>query len=170
MAEANRFPRLVLTADITQWAKFPHQLWQDTATGAGVGGGLTAPIFQGGRLAAEQRAAESAYRASVARYRQTVLQSFGQVASVLQALAEDTEQSRQSGMAAQAAADSLRFATSRQRQGTLGLLPVLALERQEKLARLATVQSRLQRMRDSAELLLAMGGGGWDADGATGRD
>jgi NodT family efflux transporter outer membrane factor (OMF) lipoprotein len=167
LAEANRFPRLVLTADITQWAKFPGQLWRDAATGAGVSGGLTAPLFEGGRLAAESRAAEQSYRASLARYQQTVLQSFAQVATLLQSLTQDDEARRQTGLAAKAAADSARFAEMRRDQGVLGMLPLLAARRQENLAKLAEIQSRTRSLSDSAELLLAMGGGGWEQAGAS---
>ena len=162
VAEANRYPRLVLSADITQWAVMPGQLWRDAATGAGVGAGLTAPIFQGGRLEAEQHAAESAYNVSFAKYRQTVLQSFAQVATVLQGLVQDERAVTLTGKAVVATVDSRRYAEMERLSGTSGILPVLVAERQEKLARLADVQSRVQYLKDSADLFLAMGGGWWD--------
>lgn len=159
MAEANRFPRLMLTADITQWATRPGQLWRDAATGAGVSGGITAPLFQGGQLEAAQSAAEHAYQASLARYRQTVLQAFAQVGTLLQGLAQDEEQRRQTGLAAKASDQALHFAELERSSGTQGVLPLLAAERQAKLSRLAVIRSQAQILKDTAGLFLAMGGG-----------
>ena len=161
-AQANRYPRLVLSADITQWATVPSQLWRNMATGAAGGGGITAPIFQGGQLESAQRAAESAYQASFARYQQTVLQAFAQVATILQGLAQDQDAVLQNQRAVQATATSSKFARLEQQNGTAGLLVVLAAERREMLSRLAEIQSRTQILKDSAELFLAMGGGWWD--------
>lgn len=158
-AEANRYPKIVLTADMTQWATLPGHLWQDAATGASLGGGITAPLFQGGKLEAEQRAAESAYKASTARYRQTVLQSFAQVATVLQDLVNDQDEVKRTGEAAGATSASHRFAELQRANGTLGILPVLDTQRQERLSKMTDIDARTRYLKDSAQLFLAMGGG-----------
>jgi hypothetical protein len=54
-------------------------------------GGVTVPIFHGGTLLAQRRAALSTYRASRANYEQTVLQEFQLVGDVLDALTQDEE-------------------------------------------------------------------------------
>ncbi len=159
VAEANRFPRIVLSADMTQWATLPGHLWQDAATGAGVGAGLTAPLFQGGRLAEEQKAAEAAYQASTARYRQTVLQSFAQVATVLQDLVNDQDEVKRTGEAVAATQASHRFAKMRLDNGTMGILPVLDTQRQAQLSAMADIDARTRYLKDGAQLFLSMGGG-----------
>lgn len=169
VAEANRYPRLTLSADVSQWATLPGHLWDSAATGASIGGGLTAPLFHGGQLAAEQRAAESAYQASFARYRQTVLESFAQVATVLQSLTEDEEATRQSGKAVAATGKATRFATLQQQSRTIGLLPLLVAQRQDNMVRMSDIRVRAQYLKDSAELFLSMGGGWWDWEGAANR-
>ena len=159
VAKANRFPRIVLSADATQWATLPGHLWHDAATGANAGGGITAPLFQGGQLEAQQRMAESAYQAAEARYRQTVLASFAQVATALQAVGQDRDQLTQDERATNAAAAAAHYAELEQHSGTRGLLPLLAAQRQDFLSRLALIQIQTRYLQDSAELLLAMGGG-----------
>ncbi len=158
VAEANRFPRLTLSADVAQWATLPGHLWQDAATGAAMGGTLTAPLFHGGQLSAEQHAAEAAYQASFARYRQTVLNSFAQVATVLQSLVQDQDEVAQTAKAVHATGKATRLASLQQQNGTIGLLPLLVDERQENMMRLSDIQARAQYLRDCAELALASGG------------
>jgi outer membrane protein TolC len=53
-------------------------------------GGAATPIFNGGQLLAQKRAAEAGYRASFADYQQVVV-ALGQVADALNALADDTD-------------------------------------------------------------------------------
>ena len=57
----------------------------------GVAGNLTAPLFNGGKLRAERRAAEAGRKVAIANYEQTVLTAFGQVADVLAALEHDAQ-------------------------------------------------------------------------------
>ena len=158
VAEANRYPRITLSADITQWAVFPGQLWRDAATGANAGAGITAPLFHGGELAAEHDAAKDAYAAAQARYRQTVLSAFAQVATVMQGLVEDDEAVSEATKAVKATSQAFHFAELEQKNGTLGLLPVLVAERQERLSLLTQIEAKTQRLKDISELLLAMGG------------
>ena len=148
-----------MTADFTQWALNPGQLWRDAANSTMVGGGLTAPLFQGGELAAEQRAAKAGYDASLARYRQTVLQSFAQVATVLQTLAQDQDARLETDHGLAAAEHLARVSELRNRQGTLGRLPLLAAQRRALIAKRAVIQARAQQLKDSAELMLATGAG-----------
>ena len=54
-----------------------------------IAAGLTAPIFHGGELRAQQRAAIDLLAAQLAIYRETVLAAFGQVADALNALQHD---------------------------------------------------------------------------------
>ena len=159
VATANRYPRLVLTADFTQWALTPGQLWRDAASSTMAGGGLTAPLFQGGELAAEERAAKAGYEASLARYRQTVLQSFTQVATILQTLDQDQDNRTQSEQGLAAAVHLSEVSELENHQGTLGRLPLLVAQRRELIAKRAVIRARAQQLEDSAELMLATGGG-----------
>jgi outer membrane protein TolC len=57
----------------------------------GLGAAATAPIFQGGTLLHQERAAQAAYVQAAEQYRSTVLTAFQNVADTLTALEQDAE-------------------------------------------------------------------------------
>jgi NodT family efflux transporter outer membrane factor (OMF) lipoprotein len=59
-----------------------------------IGGALLQPIFQGGALSAERRAAIAAYNRAAAQYREVLLQAFKNVADTLRALEADAREMR----------------------------------------------------------------------------
>ncbi len=91
VATANLYPNLNLTATVTQQALTPGELFNSIANAYSLAANLTAPIFNGGRLSAEKRAAIDNYKAMLALYRQTILTAFGDVGDRLQALANDAD-------------------------------------------------------------------------------
>ena len=162
MAKANRFPRLTLSADVTQWAVRPNELWRNLATGAVGGANFSAPLFQGGQLAAQHHAAQHAFDASLARYEQTVLQAFAQVATQLQNLSSDGQVCDQTTQTDRNLAKTLDYARQELTAGTGSRMVFLQTERQALLARIIRVQAQAQYLQDTSQLLLAMGGGWWD--------
>jgi len=166
VAEAQMYPSIDLTASLSQGALYPGQLWRTAATSASLGAGVTAPLFHGGSLEAQRDAARSAYDATLANYKQTVLQSFGQVADTLQALTHDAESLTAQRHALETSEESLRLMRLSYSAGVVGVLPVLDAERLVQQARLGYVRAQAQRDVDTAQLYLAMGGGWWDWQGA----
>jgi NodT family efflux transporter outer membrane factor (OMF) lipoprotein len=82
IATADLYPRISLSANIAE-----QGLTGGPAGAAwGLIGGITAPIFHGGALSAQRRAAQDAYQAAFAQYQQTVLTGFRQIADTLHAL------------------------------------------------------------------------------------
>jgi outer membrane protein TolC len=120
--------------------------------------GLTAPIFDGGTLRAEKRAAVDAMRASAANYEQTVLEAFTQVADLLEALDHDAEELEAQAQAQRAAQSSLDLARASYSEGNAGVLLVLDAERSYQHARLGYVRAVVQRYLDTVQLFLALGG------------
>jgi outer membrane protein TolC len=120
--------------------------------------GLSAPIYDGGRLRAERRAAIANARAALARYEQTVLEAFGQVADVLTALEHDAEQFAAQQHAQDAAESNLALTRESYSEGNVGILQVLDAERLAQRDRIGYVRAQAQRMQDTAELFLALGG------------
>ncbi len=159
VAAARLYPSLTLSADTTQQALMVGHLFNPAANAWALAAGLTAPIFEGGRLRAEKRAAVAGYQAALADYRQTVLRSFGQVADVLRALVHDDQEMRAQRHALDTAAAALRVARISYRAGDTGILSVLDAERQYNQADLATTRVRARRFQDTALLYLALGGG-----------
>src|SRR3546814_7766223 len=89
VATARLYPDITLGATVTQGSPKLGNIFSSAFRGFDIFAGLTAPIFHGGTLNAEKRAAISEAEAAQAQYQQTVLEAFGQVADLLQALDSD---------------------------------------------------------------------------------
>jgi NodT family efflux transporter outer membrane factor (OMF) lipoprotein len=162
VATAQLYPNLNLTAAFTQESISTSTLFNPASSVFNVGAGLLAPIFHGGALTAQKRAAEDAYDGALASYRQTVLTSFGQVADVLDALAHDAELVEAQRRALESAEASLRLTRTTYAFGNVGVLQVLDAQRLAEQARLGYVRAQVQRHTDTVQLFTAMGGGWWD--------
>ena len=121
-------------------------------------GGLTAPLFRGGTLSAERRAAKADYQAAFAAYQQTVLNAFSQVAASLQALGHDADFLSTQQRALESARASLTLTRQAYVAGDAGYVRVLDAERLDSQAQLGRVQADGQRYIDTVKLLLAAGG------------
>jgi NodT family efflux transporter outer membrane factor (OMF) lipoprotein len=158
VAQSNLYPKIQLSATVGQQSLKADQLFDRASNAWSLISGLTAPIFDGGTLRAEKRAAVEAMHASAADYEQTVLEAFAQVADLLEALDHDAEQLDAQAQAQQAAQSSLDLARASYREGNAGVLLVLDAERSYQRARLGYVRAVVQRYVDTAQLFLALGG------------
>ena len=158
VATANLYPHVTLSANTLQESLTPGSLFNASANTWAFAAGLTAPIFDGGTLRAQKRAAEDEYLAALADYKQVVLESFGQVADVLKALEHDAEQVAAQQHALETAQSSLSLARLSYRAGNTGILQVLDAERLSNQARLGLTRSQVRQYQDTALLSLALGG------------
>jgi NodT family efflux transporter outer membrane factor (OMF) lipoprotein len=158
VAQSNLYPKIQLSASVGQQSLKADQLFDSASNAWSIISGLTAPIFDGGTLRAEKRAAVDAMHASAANYEQTVLEAFAQVADLLEALGHDAEQLDAQAQAQQAAQSSLDLARASYREGNAGVLLVLDAERSYQRARLGYVRAVVQRYLDTVQLFLALGG------------
>ena len=158
VAQSNLYPKIQLTASVGQQSTKPDQLFDSGNSAWSIAAGLTAPIFDGGTLRAEKRAAVDAMHASAATYEQTVLEAFAQVADLLEGLDHDAEQLDAQDHAQQAARSSLDLARTSYQEGNAGVLLVLDAERSYQHARLGYVRAVAQRYLDTVQLFLALGG------------
>ena len=152
---AAQYPNVVLNASLAQAALDPGSLFSSDFQGWSFGPSLTAPLFHGGALAANRRAAIDEANASLADYKQTVLGAFVQVSDVLQALSEDAEQIAAAERASAAAEESRKLADLGYREGGRDLLQFIDAERQAARARLDLVRARAQQYLDAADLFVA---------------
>ena len=164
VADANLYPHLTLSASTGQQSATLAHLFEPSSGVWALAAGLVAPIFDGGTLRAEQRASTDALRASAANYEQTVLVAFGQVADSLQALDHGAEQLLAQSHAQEAARDNLDLTRKSYHEGNVGVLQVLDAERLYQQARLGYVRAEAQRYSDTAQLFLALGGSGPQAE------
>lgn len=159
IATANLYPRITLTAGGGYQATPFQQLFSASNGAWSLISGLTAPIFHGGALRAQRRAALDALKVSAERYQQVVLEAFGQVADVLDALKHDSELLAAQSKALAAAQSNAKLARESYSAGNTGLLDVLDAERRRLAAQLGLVRARAREYTDTAQLYLALGGG-----------
>jgi NodT family efflux transporter outer membrane factor (OMF) lipoprotein len=158
IANANLYPHISLNASTGQAATSFANLFDRSSNVWALTGALVAPLFDGGTLHAQQRAAVDAMHASAANYEQTVLVAFGQVADSLQALEHGAEQLDAQAHAQDAARDNLDLTRMSYHEGNVGVLQVLDAERLYQQARLGFVRAQAQRYLDTVQLFLALGG------------
>lgn len=157
VATAALYPQLRLTPSFALSALDPSQVFNYESSGWIFGPSLTAPIFHGGALRAQQQGAEAARNQALADYKQTVLSAFTQVADLLNAAAQDQALVEAQTRASQAADENARLANLAYENGAGSLLSVLDAQRQAQRARLGAIDAQARLRRDLAALFVASG-------------
>ena len=124
-----------------------------------IGAGLLQPLFHGGTLRAEKRAAEAGLERAAADYQTTVLGAFQNVADSLQAIELDAENLAAQSDAEKSAQKSLDLVRIQYKDGAASYLAVLDATRQYQQALIGLIQARAARLADTAALYAALGGG-----------
>jgi NodT family efflux transporter outer membrane factor (OMF) lipoprotein len=161
IATANRLPNIVLTANAGSSAAAMSQLFTSGTGFWGLGAEVTAPIFQGGTLLHQERAAKAAYVQALEQYRSTVLTAFQNVADTLTALEQDAEAVKAASAATDAAKITLDLAHRQWQDGYAGYLALLSAEQAAEQTQITLVQAQASRYADTAALFQALGGGWW---------
>jgi len=161
VATAQLYPSINITASAGLESMTGGALFNAASAVSDLGAGLTQPIFHGGALLSQQRSAEDAYRGSLATYRQTVLQAFGQVADTLDALTHDAELVAAQRHALDVADSSLALAQLSYAAGKSSFLQLIDSQRLDQQARLGYARAQTQRFQDTTLLFVVMGGPWW---------
>ena len=162
VAVAQEFPDISLSASITREALRSADLFHQFDTLWAAGGSLTQPLFKGGALRAQVRAARDAFKAESATYQAVVLEALGQVADDLWALQYDAQILTVDRHAMDVAFQALKLQQQSYSVGTTTVLNLIVAERTYAQARLSYANARVQQFIDSASLLTALGGGWWN--------
>jgi NodT family efflux transporter outer membrane factor (OMF) lipoprotein len=162
IAVANRLPNITLTADAGSTALSLNKVLTSGAGLWGIGAAAAAPIFQGGQLLHQERAARAAYQEAAEQYRSTVLSAFQNVADTLTALQQDADALATAATAANAAKLTLDLSQEQLKAGYSGYLAILSAEQADLQARINLVQAQASRFADTAALFQALGGGWWN--------
>ena len=158
VATAQLYPSITISPALTLQAVASGGPVAAPSLLAGFVGSIAQPLFHGGALRAQQRAAIDAYDAQRATYRQTVLVAFGQVADVLRALQHDADLLRAEDTALTASEASLKLTQEAYAAGRGTLVQVLDAQRLYAQAVLGYARARGQRYLDTVLLFEAMGG------------
>ncbi|OZB40123.1 MAG: hypothetical protein B7X48_06005 [Acidiphilium sp. 34-60-192] len=157
-AVAALYPSLNLSAQGGFAAETLNTLFQPGAALWTLAGSLLAPLFEGGVLHADERAAQANLTAALAQYRQTVLIAFQQVADGLR-LVQAARATMQDDRAAAATAEAAyRLARAQFRLGAVSYNTVLTTEIAWQQAVLAQRQAETTRLLDAARLRAALAG------------
>jgi NodT family efflux transporter outer membrane factor (OMF) lipoprotein len=127
-------------------------------------GTITQPIFHGGTLWYQRRAAQAAFDAAGEQYRNTVLTAFSDVATALRVLELDAEALKIQLFAERSARENFEITRERFRAGAISYLSMLDAERVDQQARILLVQAQANRFADTVLLFQALGGGWWNRD------
>jgi NodT family efflux transporter outer membrane factor (OMF) lipoprotein len=157
VATAQMFPSLSLSASMGQGGFS----WPVALSGAGaiwsIGASLSQPLFHGGALFAQRRAAVDTYDATVSQYKQTVLAAFQNVADTLAALEHDSQALDAANVAARSAQGIFDETSGRYRLGALPIASARSSEQQFRNAQLDEIRYTSARLTDTAALFQAMG-------------
>jgi len=164
VAVANRLPQITLSGLI---GSAPGQFGNLFTPGNGIWtltSELAGPLFTGGQLLHQQRAATAAMRSAAASYQNVVITSFQNVADVLTALNEDAHALAANEVAANAARRSLDLAQLQYGAGGVAYPVVLTAQTQYQTAVISLIKARAARYTDTVALFAALGGGWWHRD------
>ena len=128
-----------------------------------IGASILAPIFEGGRLNAQQDAAAARRNQAAFAYRKAALTAFREVEDSLAAVDRVARQEQVIETQRAAVAEALRLATNRYRAGYSPYLEQLDAQRALLSTELALVQARSDRLAASVSLYQALGGG-WSGE------
>ena len=123
-----------------------------------IASGLTAPLFQGGRLKASQELAAANANQALHQYAQTALNAFREVETALAATPLLKQQQQALKTAVSEAHESEQLAGEQYRAGLVGIITWLETQRQLFTARSNLLQIQNQQLQNRIDLHLALGG------------
>lgn len=146
------------SATPAKWITAPSQFWS-------LGPSAVLPIFTGGQISSLNDQAQAAYNQSIAQYRQTVLNAYGEVEDNLAALHRLEQENKTQTKAKAAAGRALAQANNRYKAGITIFTDVVVAQNNDLQAQLAAVNLNIRRLTASVLLIEALGGG-WEAPAA----
>lgn len=161
VADANMLPQITLSAQLGREAISTSSLFTPQTLLWNLVASATQPLFEGGTLEAQRKAALAALQASGEQYQSTVISAFQNVADALSALEYDASTLAAAQAASRAAVHSLQVTEAQYRLGGQPFSAVLTAEVTYQTALIAEVKARAARLSDTAALYQALGGGWW---------
>ena len=125
-------------------------------------GDVSQPVFHGGTLLHQKRAAEHALKQAAAQYRSTVITAYQNVADSLHATLSDADALAADREAEKAAKVTLDLTQRQMDVGYVNYLTLLSAEAAYQQALLNRVQAQGARFSDTVALFQALGGGWWN--------
>ena len=162
VATAAMLPQLTVTSNYGWISSSLNNFFSSSNETWSVAGGLLQPIFHGGQLIFQRKAAISAFEEARANYKQSVFQGFKNVADALRAIQFDAIAFNDTFRAEKSAQQTFILTKKQFQVGGQNYLSVLQAEEQYQRAVLNRVKAQAQRYSDTAALYQALGGGWWN--------
>ena len=162
VATANMLPQITLSGSYGGEATSFSDVFSPASVIWSLAASVTQPIFKGGQLTHQRRAAVAAAQEAAANYRATVITAFQNVSDTLHALQGDADALAAEALAQSTAAESLKLVQAQFKSGAANYLQVLSSEQSYQTATVALIKARAQRYADTAALFQALGGGWWN--------
>ncbi len=167
VATAALFPTVTLDGAYGTNNTSIKNLFKKASTYWSIAGDASTPLFHGGTLWFQRKAAIQGYQQFLANYRQTVLSAFAQVGNTLRALEHDAEALRAESLALDSAEGALHLIEKNYQAGLVSYLQVLVADNQYYQAKIGYLQALAQRLQDTVALFVALGGGWWNTQEKT---
>jgi NodT family efflux transporter outer membrane factor (OMF) lipoprotein len=159
VAEAARYPGFNLSGSLGLEALSLSALDSGAASTSALRGGVTAPIFNAGRLRSQVEIQDAVREQARVAYEQSVLSALHEVENALVALARNGERTEALAIAAESANNAAELARQRYAAGLIDFQSVLDTERSVRAAEDALASSRADRVLALIRLYRALGGG-----------
>src|SRR5277367_6742077 len=156
---ANFFPQIGLTTLLGRASPELSAFTGGAGNAWNVGATMSGPIFQGGALRAQYRAAKAKFDEAKAAYQSSVLTSFQEVSDALIARQKLAEEYVYDGQAVVALAESVDLATQRYLNGKSSYYEVLQAQQELYPTQRAQVQTQVGELLAVVQLYKALGGG-----------
>jgi len=161
VAKAAFFPQIALTGQFGAASTAISSFLEGPATFWAVGGQITQPIFQGGRIRSNYRLAWAQRDQAELVYKQTVLNAFGDVSNSLVGYTDSRKYREKIEEQTQTYRETARLATVRYQGGVTSFLEVLVTEQDYFTSELQLAQAWYFELQNYVQLYQSLGGG-WD--------
>jgi multidrug efflux system outer membrane protein len=169
VAIANRLPQFLVTGSYGTQATGTGTLFKSSTETYLLQGGISIPLFTGGRLVNEQRAAVARADQFRSAYEQTVLVALGEVSDALVGVRTSRDQAAALDLQVAALERAQALATLRYQSGLSSYLDLLDAQRALYTAQLAQAETRRLRLVSAVQLYKALGGS-WTQDTTTAQN
>lgn len=159
VAIANMLPNLSINAGAGYSYTNIATLFTGPALFWNVAANATQPLFDGGTLLHNERAAQALYQQAAWSYRSTVIGAFQNVADALRAIQNDADALKAANQFEKAAKVSLTLSQQQLQTGQANILFLLNAQQTYQQAVIQVVQAQAARVSDTAALFAALGGG-----------
>jgi NodT family efflux transporter outer membrane factor (OMF) lipoprotein len=158
-ALASRFPSLSLTGAAGYQSSDLGRMFDPTSQIFSLAAGLTAPLFQGGRLEGAQRLQQARFEELAATYQKSVVQAFADVETALSGIRRTREQLDAQSAATDASRVGFEAAQAQYRVGSIDSVTLRDTQRSYFTALDALAQARQGYYQAMVALFQALGGG-----------